>query len=56
MAAIGGMVAGLLWFGVGLVVKYLSLSGQLSAESMELLANSADNTIVVFLNNYTPKS
>jgi len=55
LAAIGGMVAGLLWFGVGLVVKYLSLSGQLSAESMELLANSADNTIVVFLNNYTPK-
>lgn len=55
LAAVGGMLAGLLWFGVGLVVKHLSLSGQLSAESMALLAQSADNTIVVFLNNYVPK-
>ncbi|MBC7196131.1 MAG: hypothetical protein H5U39_02625 [Deferribacterales bacterium] len=55
LAAVGGMLAGLLWFGVGLVVKHLSLSGQLSAEAMALLAQSADNTIVVFLNNYVPK-
>ncbi len=49
LAAVGGMLAGLLWFGgVGLVIKHLSLSGQLSAESMALLAESADNTIVVF--------
>lgn len=55
LAAVGGMLAGLLWFGVGLVIKHLSLSGQLSAESMALLAESADNTIVVFLNNYVPR-
>lgn len=55
LAAVGGMMAGLLWFGVGLVVKYLSLTGQLSTEAMDLLSKSADNTIVVFLNNYTPK-
>lgn len=55
LAAIGGMVAGLLWFGVGLVVKYLSITNKLSPESIELLSQSADNTIVVFLNDYTPK-
>ncbi|GIW48661.1 MAG: proline permease [Caloramator sp.] len=55
LAAIGGMVAGLLWFGVGLTVKYLSVTGKLPKEAVELLKKSTDNTIVVFLNYYTPK-
>lgn len=55
LAAFGGMIAGLLWFGVGLIVKYLSVSGQLSPAAMELLKQSSDNTIVIFLNNFAPK-
>lgn len=55
LAAMGGMVAGLLWFSVGLCVKYLATAGKLSPESMALLEASSDNTIVVFLNNFAPK-
>ena len=55
MAAIPAMLTGLLWMGVGLVVRYLAVTGKLPEPAMELMNKSADNAIAVFLNNYTPK-
>lgn len=49
IAAVGGMLGGLLWLGVGLVVKYKVATGEIPA------LEKADYAISVFLNNYTPK-
>ncbi|MCY6372146.1 sodium:solute symporter family transporter [Clostridium ganghwense] len=55
VAAIPGMLGGLFWIMIGLVVKYFATTGQLPKEAMELLAKSSDNTVVVYLNYYAPK-
>lgn len=49
IAAIAGMLGGLLWLGVGLVIKYKVAIGEVPA------LENADYAISVFLNNYTPK-
>ncbi len=48
VAVIPSLLAGLLFFGVGLVVRYLVMTGEI-----EPLANP-DNAILVFLTSYTP--
>ncbi|MTI70712.1 MAG: hypothetical protein FH751_10740 [Firmicutes bacterium] len=60
IAAVAGMLGGLLWLGVGLVVRYKTSIGALDALSSQeavkqLLAGNSDYAIAVFLNNYTPK-
>ncbi len=49
IAAIAGMLGGLLWLGVGLVMKYKVTIGEVAA------LENADYAISIFLNNYTPK-
>lgn len=49
IAAIAGMLGGLLWLGVGLVIRYKTSIGEIPQ------LESWDYAISVFLNNYTPK-
>lgn len=49
IAAIAGMMGGLLWLGVGLAVRYKVVIGEVAP------LENADYAISVFLNNYTPK-
>ncbi|WP_432667207.1 hypothetical protein R9X47_12425 [Wukongibacter baidiensis] len=49
IAAMAGMLGGLLWLGVGMVMKYKVTIGEVAA------LENADYAISIFLNNYTPK-
>lgn len=55
VAAIPGMLGGLFWIMIGFFIKSLAVTGQLSPESMTLLNANADNTVVIYLNEYAPK-
>ena len=55
VAAIPAMLGGMFWIMIGYFIKAKASSGQLPPQALELLNSNADNTVVIFLNNYAPK-